>query len=244
MSYSRDYPAFGMQDAAAHAEESARARFIRLTYTHLVGAVLMFVALEAALFALIPEATLDSLIVTVFSGWKMLLVLGGFMAVSYLAQYWASSVANKPLQYLGLLLYVVAEALIFVPLLWFATKFAPNTIPAAGVLTVLVFTGLTAVVFVTGADFSFLRTGLAIAGFAAMGVIICSMLFGWNILGVFFAAAMVVLASGYILYYTSNVMLHYRTDQYVAASLALFASVAMLFYYILRILMMFSRGGD
>jgi len=242
MSYGRNYPAYGMNNAAAHAEESARARFIRLTYTHLIAAVLLFVGLEAALFTLLPAATLDNLIVTVFSGWKMLLVLGGFMLASYVAQYWARSVANKPLQYMGLLLYVVVEAVIFVPLLWFATKYAPDAIPAAGVLTVLIFGGLTAVVFVCGADFSFLRTGLTIASFAALGVILCSMFFQWNILGVIFSAAMVVLASGYILYETSNIMLHYRTDQYVAASLALFASVAMLFYYLLRILSMFSRS--
>ncbi len=242
MSYGREYTGYEMRDAAAYAAEDARARFIRLTYMHLAVAVMAFVGLEAALFALIPEATLDRLIATVFSGWNMLLVFGGFMLVSFVAQYWARSVANKPLQYMGLLLYVVAEAVIFVPLLWFASKFAPNTIPAAGVLTTLVFCGLTGIVFVTGADFSFLRTGLTIASFAALGVIICSFVFSWNILGVFFAAAMVVLASGYILYYTSNIMLHYRTDQYVAASLALFASVAMLFYYILRILMMFSRS--
>ena len=54
-------------------------------------------------------------------------------------------------------------------------------------------------------------------------------------------AAMVVLMSGYILYYTSNVMLHYRTDQHVAAALALFAAVATLFWYILQIVMRFNR---
>ena len=48
---------------------------------------------------------------------------------------------------------------------------------------------------------------------------------------------MVILMSGYILYYTSNVMPHYRTDQHVAAALALFAAIATLFYYILEIVM-------
>jgi hypothetical protein len=32
-------------------------------------------------------------------------------------------------------------------------------------------------------------------------------------------------------------MLHYRTDQHVAAALALFSSVALLFYYVLLALM-------
>jgi FtsH-binding integral membrane protein len=43
------------------------------------------------------------------------------------------------------------------------------------------------------------------------------------------------------MYDTSNVLHHYRTDQYVAASLALFASVAMLFFYVLRLVMAFSN---
>jgi FtsH-binding integral membrane protein len=52
---------------------------------------------------------------------------------------------------------------------------------------------------------------------------------------------MILLASGYILYDTSNVLHHYRTDQYVAASLALFAAVALLFWYVLRLLMELNR---
>lgn len=74
-----------------------------------------------------------------------------------------------------------------------------------------------------------------------MGLIVCAILFGFN-LGVLFSGVMVGLAAGYILYDTSNVMHHYRTDQYVAASLALFASVALLFWYVLRLVMSFSSS--
>ena len=49
--------------------------------------------------------------------------------------------------------------------------------------------------------------------------------------------AMIVLACGYILYDTSNILLHYRVGQHVAASLALFASVALLFWYVLQLVM-------
>ena len=56
-------------------------------------------------------------------------------------------------------------------------------------------------------------------------------------IGLLFSGAMVVLAGGYTLYYTSNVLHHYRTDQHVAASLALFSAVALMFWYILRIFM-------
>ena len=69
-----------------------------------------------------------------------------------------------------------------------------------------------------------------------MAVVVVGMISG-STLGLWFSGLMVMLASGYILYDTSNVMLHYRTDQHVAASLALFASVALLFWYVLRIFM-------
>jgi FtsH-binding integral membrane protein len=144
------------------------------------------------------------------------------------------------MQYLGLALYVVAQAVIFVPLLYVAGKFGPpNLILTAGVLTAIIFCGLTAIVFFTGADFSFMRTGLMVVGFGAIAVIVCSILFGFE-LGILFMGAMVIFASAYILYDTSNVLHHYRIGQHVAASLALFASVALLFWYIVQLLMSLS----
>jgi FtsH-binding integral membrane protein len=58
-----------------------------------------------------------------------------------------------------------------------------------------------------------------------------------RLLGNIFAGAMALFASVAILYNTSNVLHHYRPDQHVAAALSLFSSVALLFWYILRIFM-------
>ena len=101
-------------------------------------------------------------------------------------------------------------------------------------ITLMLFGSLTGVVFVTRKDFSFMRSVLMFAGIAAFGAIVASVLFGFT-LGILFSYAMVAFACGYILYDTSNVMLHYRTSQHVAAALALFASVMLLFWYVLRI---------
>ena len=205
--------------------------------------MLAFIALEAVL--LNTPAVTDAMMQLAVSRYGWLMVLGGFMAASYVANMWANSATSLPMQYLGLGLYVVAEAVIFLPLLHIASNFGGEAvIPIAGTLTLIVFTGLTAVVMLTGADFSFLRVGLSIAGLAAFGVAVCAVLFGFagaNAMNIPFSAAMVLLASGYILYDTSNVLHHYRIGQHVAASLALFASVALLFYYILRILMALNR---
>jgi FtsH-binding integral membrane protein len=233
-------PAFGAVPAILAAEEE-RSAFIRRTYAHLAGAIGLFVALEAAVFTLVPRESLDSLMALLLGnrfGW--LLVLGAFMLVGKLATDLASSLASPAQQYLGLGLYVVAEAVVFVPLLYLASLFAPAAIPAAGILTLLMFGGLTTLVFVTGSDLTGWGKYLWVAGLGALGLIVCAIVVGFD-LGVWFSAAMIVLASAYILYDTSNVLHQYRTDQHVAAALALFASVALLFWYALRLMMSLRR---
>jgi FtsH-binding integral membrane protein len=241
-SYQNPYqaPAFGAVPAIL-AEEQARAAFIQRTYVHLFGAILLFVAFESAVFTLVPVATLDGLMKLLFSSrFTWLAVLFGFMGISWLANAWALSDASRGMQYAGLGLYVVAQGAIFVPLLYVANAIAPMAIPAAGVITLLMFGGLTALVLVTGSDLTSWGKYLWMAGLGAIGVIICAVLFNFQ-LGVWFSGAMVVLAAGYILYDTSNVLHRYRTEQYVAASLALFASVALLFWHILQLMMSMRR---
>ena len=143
------------------------------------------------------------------------------------------------MHYAGLVLYVIAEAFIFIPLIFIAMMMAEDgafsILNQAAVLTLSLFTGLSAVVFITKKDFSFLKSALTIGFFIAIGLIIAGTLFGFN-LGLWFSAGMVVLASGSILYQTSNMIHKYKEDQYVATSLGLFASLMLLFCYILSIL--------
>lgn len=227
---------------AASAAESDRVSFIRQTYLHLAGAIMAFAVIEAVVFTLVPSQTILQFVGTVAGPWTWLLFLGGFMVVSWVARSWAESSASLQKQYMGLILFVVAEAVLFVPILAMA-QFAcadPHVIKSAGIITMIVFGGLTLVVFGTKADFSFLRMFLFWGGILAVGIMILGMMFQGFSLGIWFSVAMIALASGYILYDTSNILHHYRTDQYVAASLALFASVAVLFWYVLRLLMTLS----
>lgn len=226
--------------AAAFADESERTGFIRRTYTHLAGAIFALVALETAIFAFVPAATIQPLVMKMTGiGW--LLVLGVFMAVSWVARMWATSDTSRGIQYLGLGLYVVAEALILLPLLYIAIHYVNPRLPLmAAIITVACFGGLTAFVMMTRVDLASWGKYLVIGGFVAMGAIVASIATGGFSLGIVFSSLMVALACGYILYDTSNVLHHYRTDQHVAASLALFASVVLLFWYVLRIMMMFA----
>jgi FtsH-binding integral membrane protein len=167
-----------------------------------------------------------------------------FMAVSWIADYWASHASSRPMQYVGLGLYVVAESLIFVPLLVIVELTTrsilsrgghePHIIRDAAFTTLGVFGALTASVLVSKKDFSFLRSGLAMMSGAALMLIVLSLTFGFN-LGIVFSIGMVVLAAGYILYQTSQVLAHYDPQQHVAAALALFSSIALMFWYIIRI---------
>ena len=227
-------PYASFSTVAAQAPAVERADFIKRTYIHLAAAVYAFAALEFAIFKLLPVEEFVQKMFSVQYSW--LIVLAAFMGVSWLANSWAQSATSLPKQYAGLFLYVLAEAVIFIPILFVASTMGPSIIQTAAIITLIMFAGLTAAVFFTGTDFSFMRTGLTLAGFAALGLIACSILFGFQ-LGNLFTVAMIVFASAYILYDTSNVMHHYRTDQHVAAALALFASVALLFWYILRLVM-------
>ncbi len=224
---------------AIDAVDAERAAFIRKTYAHLAGAILMFMGLEFVIFS--TPALLEP-ILRLFTG-SMWLILIAFLGASWIASSMASSAKSLGTQYMGLGLYIVAEAIIFVPILWIASQFAPDAhvIPVAAVITLCIFGGLTAYVFVTGADFSFMGGFLTIAMFAAIGIAIGSAFFGFS-LGIFFTGAMILLMSGFILYDTSNIMHHYNTNQYVSAALALFAAVATLFWYVLRLVMMFSSN--
>lgn len=231
------YQSFGM--LASEAPADTRADFISKTYLHLAGAIAAFVGLEAIL---LNTPGIENLVQTMIGGrFSWLIVIGAFIGVSYVAQSWAQSAVSLTKQYAGLALYVVAEAIIFVPLLYIAQRVGGNQILGqAALITLVLFGGLTAIVFWTRNDFSFMGSFLRFAGFAALALVAIIVLFRVDMggmLGFAFMGAMVLLACGYILYDTSNVLHHYRVGQHVAASLALFASVALLFWYILQILM-------
>lgn len=216
----------------ASLDVGARATFVMRTYMHLLGAMLGFVAIEVALFRTGLAATLAEAML----GVSWLLVLGAFMIVGWLASRAAHNTASKPMQYIALAGFVVAEAIIFVPLLYIANLYAPGAIQSAAVVTLLGFAGLTGVVFVTRKDFSFLGSVLRWGFIVAIVLIVAALLFGFE-LGTFFSVGMIALAGAAILYDTSNILHHYPEDRYVGAALELFASVALMFWYVLRLFM-------
>lgn len=218
--------------------DDRRAAFITKTYLHLGGALIAFTGLEVWLFQSgLAERMFDA---TIGRGmWMPVLI--GFMIVGWIASRVAHRATSLAVQYTALAGYVVAEALIFAPLIFMAEVYAGGgVIQTAAMVSLAGFAGLTAIGMFTGKDFSFLRGFLMWGGIGALILIGAGALFGFQ-LGIFFSVGMVVFAGAAILYDTSNVLHHYPEDRYVGASLELFASVALLFWYVLRILMSMSR---
>jgi uncharacterized protein len=232
------YPYGYAPGAAVRSETSVdrRARFIARTYNHLFWSIVAFIALEIALFM----TGMAAVLARAMMGTSWLLILGGFMVVSWLASRWAHTSSSRSLQYAGLATMVVAYAILFLPLLVIAERYAKGTIQSAGIVSLAGFGGLTAIVMVTKKDFSFLRGILFWGGICALLMIVAGAIFGFQ-LGTFFSVAMVAFAGGAILYDTSNVLHNFPEDRYVAAALQLFASVALLFWYVLTL---FLRARD
>lgn len=210
----------------------ARSNFISRTYSHVAGAILLFTVIEMYLFS--------SGLIVPLSEWILsfnwLVIIGALMLVGWFATHVAHKVESKPLQYLALAGFVFAQAMIFAPLLAIAAALRPGIIENAVWITLLGTGGLTAVAFITRKDFSFMRGILMWTGMLALVAIVSAVLFGFE-LGTWFSVAMIGFAGAAVLYDTSNIIHHYPEDRYVGAALALFSSIVLMFWYVLRLLM-------
>ena len=208
-----------------------RSNFIWKCYAHVVGAILVFAGIEAYL---LQSGVANS--IAVMSQNSPMLFLGAFVLVGWGGTHLAHKLESIQMQYAVFAVFIFIYAVVFSPLLLMATRYAPGMIDTAAGITVLASAGLIATVMITRKDFSFLRGLLVWIGMLAIVGIFGSMIFGFH-LGTWFSVAMIGFAGAAILYDTSNIMHHYPQDRYVAASMSLFASIAMMFFYILRLLM-------
>jgi len=226
-------------DVVASLPGEARAGFIRRTYAHVAGAL----TLLAISVAVLLKAGVGQLMLSLLGTGTLsfLIVFGLFYGACTIANIWAHSGKSREMQYVGLGLFILAEAIILVPVVYLASLYAPNAIVDAGVATAALVTGLSYVCFTTRKDFSFLGPIISIGICIAIGLVLAGAIFGFD-LGIAFAAGVVLLAGGSVLYSTSNILHHYQEHQHVGAALALFASVALMFRFMLQIFMSF--GDD
>jgi FtsH-binding integral membrane protein len=221
----------------ADAPAADRAAFFRRTYGLVAAA---FGAFAVTLFALFVSGIAETFMRSIagVGSWGMLGVMVLFWLGTTAAQSLAFNRASRAAQYAGLAIYVVLQAIIFVPLIYYTaivTKGNPGEIliPACLATGALVV-ALTAVVFMTNMDFSFLRVAIVIGSICALGVIVVSLFAGWS-LGAWFSIAMIVLMATVILYQTNEVKNTMETDQHVAAAFVLFSSFVTLLFYVIRL---------
>ena len=215
----------------AQASVESRSEFIWKCYAHVVGGILAFAGILAYLFS---TGIAERIALPLLNNW--LLVLGAFMLVGWGASHAAHRLESTAAQYAGYAVLVFAEAIIFVPMLYMAMIYQPGVIDSAAGVTVLGSVGLIATAMITRKDFSFLRGMLVWGGMLALGCIVASLIFGFQ-MGTWFSVAMIGFAGAAVLYDTSNIMHHYPEDKYVAAAMSLFASIALMFWYVLRLFM-------
>jgi hypothetical protein len=197
-----------------------------------VGGILAFILIELALF----ESGLAFQIASFMLSVNWFLILGAFMLVGWLATRTAQTSTSLGMQYFAYAMYVAVEAVIFVPLLYIADKKAPGAIDSATLITALGAGGLMVVAHRTRKDFSFLRSVLMWGFVVALLAMVGGAVFGFQ-LGTWFSVAMIGFAGAAVLYDTSNIIRVYPEDRYVAAAMQLFASIALMFWYVLRLVM-------
>lgn len=211
---------------------TVRRSFLMRTYAWLAAAVAGFAALQWWLFQ--TELAYDITLYVLDTSW--LLILGAFLLVMWLGSTAAHRLASKPAQIGALALIVVAQALIFAPLLVIAEATAGDgVIGRAAALTALGFAGLTGIAVTSAKDFTKLGSLLRWSGVVALLAIVGAVLFGFE-LGTWFSVAMIAFAGGAILYDTDKVLHHYPRDREVGAAIELFISVMLLFWYVVRLL--------
>ncbi len=207
-----------------------RQRFIRKTYIHVAGAIIIFTGLESLLLNTAVGFKFAGAILSM--GW--LPMIGLFILGGWISSHFAHAAKTKSGQYLALAAYIVLEAIIFLPMLVFAMIKVPGAIENAATATILGSIGLIGLVHTSGKDFSFLGSILKWVGLCAIIFIICSLIGGFAP-GIWFSVLMIAFAGAAILYDTSNILHHYPEDKYISAALQLFGSIALMFWYILRI---------
>ena len=217
-------------EAVANASEKDRSEFIWKCYAHVVGGLLAF----AGVVAYMVTSGIAAALFPVLTG-NWFLTLGAFMLTSWGASHMAHTLQSKPAQYGAYALLVFAQAVIMSPLILLALS-RPGALDSAVGVTVLGCVALIATAMITRRDFSFLRGILVWGFFLALIGIGASLLFGFQ-LGTWFSVAMIGYAGAAVLYDTSNIMHHYPQERYVAASMALFASIALMLWYVIQLFM-------
>ena len=231
--------AFAGRVPVAESPAAVRSAFLTKVYGLLLAGVLAF---AATLWAAGNVAPVRDMMTGLWSsvlgnrfGWLVYLgiTMGGFWIVHAVAR-------TSPINIIAYFGWAFLLGLLTAPIVLWAASNEPATLNTAAAVTAGVFTGLTAIVLITGKDFSFLRGFLMLLFWGLLVMAIAGWIWGfgspvlWSSLGA-------VLFAGYILYDTSEIVHRYPADMAVAAAVTLFTDVVYLFKQILMLLLSLRR---
>jgi FtsH-binding integral membrane protein len=228
-SQSDPLPAHGSTGAqpltAAEVSVGERIAFIRKVYALFFVATLFAIggALLGLAFPPLMLLAAQHPIVT------FLLLIGGVMG--------AQAVRHVPgVNLVALFGFTTLTGVMISPVLYVVGQNNPGSILQAGILTVVIFGGLTAYVFISGRDFSFLRGMVTVGLLVVIGAGLINIFVGSLGLGFAISAAALLLFVGFVLYDTSNIIRRYPTNEYVAGALSLYLDAFNIFLALLRLL--------
>ncbi len=213
-------------ETAAHASVEERMGFIRKVYALFFAATLFAVGGVGIGFMFPPV-----MMAVIEHPWlSFFALIGGVFG--------AQAVRLVPgVNLLALFAFTTFTGVFISPLIAIYTQLNPASIWQAGLLTVGIFGGLTAYVFVSKKDFSFMRgmmmTGLIVVVLAG---VLNLFIVGSSALSFGISCAALLLFSGFVLYDTSNIIRRYPTNEYVAGALDLYLDAFNIFLALLRIL--------
>ncbi|MGE0431790.1 MAG: Bax inhibitor-1 family protein [Planctomycetota bacterium] len=219
----------------------ARLAFLRRVYGWFFLGVIVSAIAAAASAALCAPYLRE-----ITSNWVWLGIIGAYFVLSMIFN---QLILKRETAVLGLSLQSVAQGLLFGPLIAIALLVAngePTLVFQALGITGLVFGGLTGYVFITKQDFSFLRGALVIGSLTFLGVIIISLVSGGtsSVLSLGICGFGIMLASGYVLYDTSQIVNKYGDGDEVIAAACLHADFALMLWYVLRILIYYAMSSE
>ncbi len=207
----------------------ARLAYLRKVYSYFFLGILL--AVGGALLTM----NSDLVFLVAQHPWISLIVMIG-------AVFFASASAKKPNMALpSLLLFTFVSGAVISPTLYviahgYIKGTGPGLIYNALALTTLIFAGLTAYVFISKKDFSYMGASLTIGLFIVIGASLLNIFISSSSLDLALSFVIVLLFSGFILYDTSKILKNAHEIPPTLGALNLYLDFLNLFMALLRIM--------
>mgnify|MGYP006160402053 FL=1 len=177
-----------------------------------------------------------------FTGWiGWILAMVALNAIPYIAM---ACRRNPVLGTLSIMGNGFVAGLVLAPILYLASRFAPNVVPSALLLTLITFMGVTAAVMLTGARYSAPKGIMFGLFFAFIGVVVLNMFMHMPILGLVIALIIGIIGVLILVHATSQVLNNPEFNEPVVGAVMLFSGLFNIFVALLHILLAFGGFGD